>query len=221
MNHFRRTGLNRKAIWGTIEHPDGRIEPVVDMVPELAYDPVNRRTLPRWPGAVRDGRRLDAHGHRGSGLDTGFHLGTGLYFGFDGHHHGEWRGALHLDGERIDDCSTTPENRVVSTRSVTPWCESPIRRAAASATGTGSRSSRVRSPSSVSPMPRRRSCDSQGLAWGICRSRTLASPAAPTQTEFRRQPTFSTNSTTTNQPTNEPMRCCETSWTHLSRHAGR
>ena len=41
--------------------------------------------------------------------DTGFHLGAGLYFGFDGHHHGEWRGELHVDGERIDDCST-PEN---------------------------------------------------------------------------------------------------------------
>ena len=37
--------------------------------------------------------------------DTGFHLGTGLYFGFDGHHHGEWRGELHADGERIADCS--------------------------------------------------------------------------------------------------------------------
>jgi hypothetical protein len=31
--------------------------------------------------------------------DTGFHLGTGLYFGFDGHWHGEWRGELHVDGE--------------------------------------------------------------------------------------------------------------------------
>ena len=41
--------------------------------------------------------------------DTGFHLGTGLYFGFDGHHHGEWRGQLHVEGERIDDCAS-PEN---------------------------------------------------------------------------------------------------------------
>jgi len=37
--------------------------------------------------------------------DTGFHLGAGLYFGFDGHHHGEWRGTLHVEGERIPDCS--------------------------------------------------------------------------------------------------------------------
>ena len=37
--------------------------------------------------------------------DTGFHLGTGLYFGFDGCFHGDWRGELHVDGERIPDCS--------------------------------------------------------------------------------------------------------------------
>ena len=37
--------------------------------------------------------------------DTGFHLGAGLYFGFDGHHHGEWRGELHVDGEHIADCT--------------------------------------------------------------------------------------------------------------------
>ena len=112
MNHFRRTGLNRKAIWGTIEHPDGRIEPVVDIVPELAYDPVNRR--------LRGGRVQCVMGDGSTRTitvevvsDTGFHLGTGLYFGFDGHHHGEWRGALHLDGERIDDCSTPETARRV------------------------------------------------------------------------------------------------------------
>ena len=37
--------------------------------------------------------------------DTGFHLGAGLYFGLDGHHHGEWRGALHVDGEHVADCT--------------------------------------------------------------------------------------------------------------------
>ena len=36
--------------------------------------------------------------------DTGFHLGAGLYFGWRGHHHGEWRGELHVDGERLADC---------------------------------------------------------------------------------------------------------------------
>ena len=37
--------------------------------------------------------------------DTGFHLGPGLYHGFDGQAHGQWRGPLHVDGEYIADCS--------------------------------------------------------------------------------------------------------------------
>ncbi len=36
---------------------------------------------------------------------TGFHLGAGLYFGLDGHHHGEWRGPRHVDGEHVADCT--------------------------------------------------------------------------------------------------------------------
>ena len=39
---------------------------------------------------------------------TGFHLGTGLYGGFEGHYQGEWRGELHTDGEHITDCETVP-----------------------------------------------------------------------------------------------------------------
>lgn len=38
--------------------------------------------------------------------DTGVHLGPGLYFGFDGHHHGEWRGELHVEVERFDNCKS-------------------------------------------------------------------------------------------------------------------
>ena len=37
--------------------------------------------------------------------DTGFHLGPGLYHGFDGQAHGQWRGPLHVEGEYIADCS--------------------------------------------------------------------------------------------------------------------
>ncbi len=37
--------------------------------------------------------------------DTGFHLGAGLYFGLDGHHHGEWRGDLLVEGEHVADCA--------------------------------------------------------------------------------------------------------------------
>jgi len=36
---------------------------------------------------------------------TGFHLGAGLYFGYQGYHHGSWRGEKHVEGEYIRDCS--------------------------------------------------------------------------------------------------------------------
>jgi hypothetical protein len=97
-------GYEHKVVMGGVEHPDGSFEPVRMIEPELRYDPHNRRLL---GGALHltmaDGaaRRLAVE----VVSDTGFHLGTGLYFGLDGHHHGEWRGELHTDGERIADCS--------------------------------------------------------------------------------------------------------------------
>ena len=51
--------------------------------------PAARRTHHR-----HHGRRLDAPVGVEVVSDTGFHLGAGLYFGFDGHFHGEWRGEL-------------------------------------------------------------------------------------------------------------------------------
>ena len=60
--------------------------------------------------------------------DTGVHLGAGLYFGLDGHHHGEFRGELHVDGERIADCRTArggppppPDPRHGRARRPTRW----------------------------------------------------------------------------------------------------
>jgi hypothetical protein len=100
-------GHGRKSVTAQVEHPDGTGEQIVDIVPDLRFDPVNRRLL---------GGRLDCRMADGTERpltmevldDTGVHLGAGLYFGFDGHHHGEWRGDLHVDGEHIADC-TTPE----------------------------------------------------------------------------------------------------------------
>jgi hypothetical protein len=100
-------GFLHKVVMGGVEHPDGRTEPFTDLDPALRFDPHNRRLLGGTVDATTaDGTRtlsIDAVS------DTGFHLGAGLYFGFDGHHHGEWRGELVVEGERIDDCST-PEN---------------------------------------------------------------------------------------------------------------
>jgi hypothetical protein len=104
MNHFQRAGFEQKQTFGLVEHPDGTVERIVDIVPELQYDPVNRR--------LRGGQvhcTMADGSSRSIGVevvsDTGFHLGTGGYFGFDGHHHGDWRGPLHVEGERIADCS--------------------------------------------------------------------------------------------------------------------
>ena len=104
---FKGLGFEQRMTTARIEHPDGREETIADIAPELRFDPRNRRLLGgRLRCTMADGsaRPLEI---RVLG-DTGVHLGAGLYFGFDGHHHGEWRGALHVDGEHIADC-TTPE----------------------------------------------------------------------------------------------------------------
>jgi hypothetical protein len=103
-------GIVHKIVMGGVEHPDGRFEPWLDLAPELHYDPTNRRLQ---GGVIRattaDGvtRELAVDVLD----DTGVQLGAGLYFGFDGHHHGEWRGEHHIDGEHIADCTTTEAAR--------------------------------------------------------------------------------------------------------------
>jgi hypothetical protein len=105
---MRWPGFEQKSVMAFEEHPDGRVVRIIDIKPDVTYDPRNRRlrggTL---HCTMTDGTKRPLKIEVVS--DTGFHLGTGLYFGFDGHHHGEWRGKLHVDGERIADCST-PEN---------------------------------------------------------------------------------------------------------------
>ncbi len=97
-------GFVRKTVMGGIEHPGGQLVPWSDLDPELEFDRANRRLRGGRIRATADGttRTLTLE----AVSDTGFHLGAGLYFGLDGHHHGEWRGDLHVDGERIADCST-------------------------------------------------------------------------------------------------------------------
>jgi hypothetical protein len=83
---------------------DGTQVPLHGIQDELKYDPVNRRLL---GGKIM----FDAGWGRTRTLEieaasnTGFHLGTGLYFGFDGQRHGQWRGPSHVDGERFTDVS--------------------------------------------------------------------------------------------------------------------
>jgi hypothetical protein len=107
---FQAGAFQQKTVTARVEHPDGSEEPIRDIEPALRFDPQNRRLL---GGALHctmaDGSsrelRIEVLG------DTGVHLGAGLYFGFDGHHHGEWRGELHVDGERIPDCTLADQAR--------------------------------------------------------------------------------------------------------------
>ncbi len=92
------------VVHGGIEHADGSREAFADMTPELRFDPSNRRLLGgRLNFVMTSGERRPLDIEVVS--DTGFHLGAGLYFGFDGHHHGEWRGEYHQDGEYFANCA--------------------------------------------------------------------------------------------------------------------
>jgi hypothetical protein len=94
----------KQVVMGGVEHPDGTVERFVDIEPELAFDPVNRRLRGgRIEARTADGtvRTLEVE----AVSDTGFHLGAGLYFGLDGHHHGEWRGDLLVEGEHVENCA--------------------------------------------------------------------------------------------------------------------
>ena len=81
--------------------------------PRSCRTPRSTTTPAGWPRAELDFTMADGTARPITVTavgDTGFHLGTGLYFGFDGHWHGEWRGDLHVDGEHIADC-TDPDDR--------------------------------------------------------------------------------------------------------------
>jgi hypothetical protein len=97
-------GWQRVELQGGVEHPDGRREPFAALVPHAEVRDDNRRmTQATLDCTMGDGSKrpleLSALG------DTGFHLGAGLYFGFDGHWHGEWRGDLEVEGEYVADCT--------------------------------------------------------------------------------------------------------------------
>jgi hypothetical protein len=96
-----RTTINSQ---GGIEHADGRVDAFTSIDPQLRFQDDNRRLL---GGAIHV--RLPDGTARTFVVEvptsTGFHLGTGLYFGFEGKFHGQWRGALDVSGEHITDCA--------------------------------------------------------------------------------------------------------------------
>jgi hypothetical protein len=107
---FAMPGFAQKMVSSRIEFDNGAQQAITELVPRLQFHPRNRRLL---------GGEIDCTLADGSQRtltlevlsDTGIQLGAGLYFGFDGNHHGQWRGELHVEGERIADCSTPEQAR--------------------------------------------------------------------------------------------------------------
>ena len=98
-------GFRHERIQGGFEFADGRREILVGMEPALRFDARNQRLLGgEFRVRMADGseRLLQAE----AVSQTGFHLGAGLYHGFDGKHHGSWLGKLHVEGEYFADCSS-------------------------------------------------------------------------------------------------------------------
>lgn len=97
-------GWRHEKVQGGFEFPDGRREPVQRIEPRLRFDARNRRLLGgEFVLGMADGRQRVLSVRPPGG--TGFHLGAGLYHGFDGRYHGQWRGPLAVDGEYFADCS--------------------------------------------------------------------------------------------------------------------
>lgn len=103
--------FDRNELIGGFEYADGSRSPYEALVPTAVVSDGNRRlrsaTFDATVGGVARPLTVTALG------DTGFHLGTGLYFGFDGHWHGEDRGELNVEGEYIADCSVVDVARRV------------------------------------------------------------------------------------------------------------
>lgn len=102
---YQGAGWSTGSARGGIELPDGRSKAFRDVIPALEFRDDNRRLiggslLAVMPDGTERTYRVDPIS------DTGFHLGAGLYGGFEGHHQGEWRGDLHVDGEHIERCDT-------------------------------------------------------------------------------------------------------------------
>jgi hypothetical protein len=96
-------GWSTGSTQGGIERASGRRIAFRELTPALRFDDRNRRLLGgELHCALADGTSRTFEVRPVS--DTGFHLGTGLYGGFDGHHQGEWRGDLHVDGEHVTGC---------------------------------------------------------------------------------------------------------------------
>ncbi|MGA0882014.1 MAG: hypothetical protein ACO3QP_04230 [Burkholderiaceae bacterium] len=97
-------GFKHERFQGHFEFPDGTRQPIASLEPRIRFNPLNKRFQGgEFRLTMPDGHTRSIQVQPKSA--TGFHLGGGLYHGFDGHFHGQWRGRTHVEGEYFADCS--------------------------------------------------------------------------------------------------------------------
>ena len=95
---------SREELQGGIELPDGSRTLFTNMEHDLVFRPDNRRFVEgEIEFELENGQKRPLHIRSLS--ETGFHLGAGLYLGYEGRWHGQWRGKDFLDGEYHADCT--------------------------------------------------------------------------------------------------------------------
>lgn len=100
------TGYQFQSVQGGVEHANGQRETITALVPDLSFDPGNKRLQSgEFVFTMADGSERPMVFSPIS--DTGVHLGAGLYHGYEGQHNGMWRGQSHLEGDYYSDCSDT------------------------------------------------------------------------------------------------------------------
>jgi hypothetical protein len=97
-------GYEQKSVQGGVEEPAGPGARLNTMVPSLRFDSETKRLQGgEFMFHMEDGSERPMRFEKLS--ETGFYLGAGGYHGGDDHHHGSWRGELHLDGSYAADAS--------------------------------------------------------------------------------------------------------------------
>lgn len=107
LQRYSGPGWSTGSTQAGVELASGRRVPISTVEPSFRFDDANRRFL---GGELR----LDDTTYSVRPVsDTGFHLGTGLYGGWEGHFHGEYRGELVVEGEHVVDCHLPEVARVL------------------------------------------------------------------------------------------------------------
>ena len=130
--YFTVVGQRVLALSGAVTQSDGTVDPIVSLDRKVEYDPVTRFLVHgSYEVRTANGQQFELEVEPIS--TTGFHLNPAQYGAWDGHHHGEWRGPLHVEGEHILD---TTDAALVASR-LWQLRDRPVRVRIADAEGFG------------------------------------------------------------------------------------